>query len=99
MQDVHWYAGPIGGQFQGYTLGNIMGAQFFAAALKAHPEIPAEIKAGKFSTLHGWLKDNIYQHGSKYTANELLQRTTGGPLSVDPYIKYLETKYGELYTL
>ncbi len=99
LQDVHWYAGFIGGAFQGYTLGNIMGAQFYAAALKAHPEIPAEIRQGKFSTLHGWLKDNIYRHGSKYTASELLQRVTGGPLSVAPYIAYLKTKYGELYQL
>lgn len=99
LQDVHWYAGFIGGAFQGYTLGNIMGAQFNAAALKAHPEIPAELRQGKFSTLHGWLKDNIYKHGSKYTANELLQRVTGSPLSVKPYITYLKTKFGELYSL
>ena len=25
LQDVHWYAGTIGGSFQGYTLGNILG--------------------------------------------------------------------------
>ena len=43
-----WYAGPIGGAFQGYTLGNILSAQFFDAALKAHPEIPAEMGQGKF---------------------------------------------------
>jgi carboxypeptidase Taq len=23
LQDVHWYAGKIGGMFQGYTLGNL----------------------------------------------------------------------------
>ena len=37
LQDVHWYAGQIGGVFQGYTLGNILGAQFYATALQAHP--------------------------------------------------------------
>ena len=37
LQDVHWYGGVIGGAFQGYTLGNILGAQFYAAALAAHP--------------------------------------------------------------
>ena len=46
LQDVHWYCAPIGGVFQGYTLGNIMGAQFFAAAQSAHPQIPAEIAPG-----------------------------------------------------
>jgi carboxypeptidase Taq len=99
LQDVHWYGGIIGGAFQGYTLGNILNAQFFEAALSAHPEIPAEIEKGEFGTLHGWLKENIYQHGSKYTATELVERVTGRPMSIEPYIRYLRTKYGELYEL
>jgi carboxypeptidase Taq len=97
LQDVHWYAGTIGGVFQGYTLGNIMASQFYAAALKAHPEIPGEIRQGQFGTLHTWLRENIYRHGSKYTANELLQNVTGGPLSLAPYLEYLRTKYGTIY--
>jgi carboxypeptidase Taq len=99
LQDVHWYAGPIGGAFQGYTLGNILSAQFFDAALAQHPEIPNEISEGRFGTLHNWLKDNIYQHGSKFTAEELVDRVTGGPLRIEPYIGYLKEKYGALYDL
>jgi len=99
LQDVHWYSFVIGGVFQGYTLGNIMNAQFYEAALRAHPEIPAEIARGEFATLHGWLKANIYQHGSKYTAAELMERVTGQPLSIEPYIRYLRAKYGELYRI
>jgi len=34
LQDVHWYGGIIGGVFQGYTLGNILSAQFFEARPK-----------------------------------------------------------------
>ena len=99
LQDVHWYGGTIGGAFQGYTLGNVMGAMFYAKALKAHPEIPAEIHQGKFSTLHNWLIDNIYRHGRKFTAPELVRRLTGGDLTIQPYITYLRTKYGQLYKL
>ena len=99
LQDVHWYFSLIGGGFQGYTLGNILGSQFFAAALAAHPEIPAEIESGEFGTLHTWLKENLYQHGSKYTAPEIIERATGTSLSIEPYIAYLRTKYGELYAL
>ena len=99
MQDVHWYFGTIGGSFQGYTLGNIMGAQFFNAALKAHPEIPAEICAGQFGTLLNWLTKKIYRHGSKFTAAELLEKVTGSKLNVKPYLRYLKHKYGELYKL
>ncbi len=99
LQDVHWYFGLIGGSFQGYTLGNILGAQFFATALEAHPEIHDQIRKGQFHTLHGWLKENLYQHGSKYTAPELIERATGTSLSIAPYLAYLRTKYGELYDL
>ncbi len=99
LQDVHWFAGTIGGSFQGYTLGNILSAQFFEQALAAHPSIPDEIRQGEFGTLHTWLKTAIYQHGRKYTATELVQRVTGGPLRVEPYIRYLTSKYGQLYRL
>jgi carboxypeptidase Taq len=99
LQDVHWYSGFIGGQFQGYTLGNIMGAQFHAAAVKKHPTIPAEIAKGQFGTLHGWLRENVYQHGAKFTAAELLQRVTGKPMGTDDYIEYLWTKYQPMYQL
>ena len=99
LQDVHWFGGLIGGEFQGYTLGNIMGAQFYTQALKENPAIPQQISQGKFDTLHNWLIDKVYQHGSKFTANELIERVTGGPLSIEPYIHYLKEKYGELYQL
>jgi len=99
LQDVHWYSGFIGGAFQGYTLGNILSGLFYQAALRAHPEIPREIEQGHFETLHGWLQDNIYQYGSKFTAYELVERLTGKPIEIQPYIHYLKTKYGELYHL
>jgi carboxypeptidase Taq len=99
LQDVHWYYGGLGGGFQGYTIGNILSAQFFAAAVKAQPGIPSEIAVGEFRTLHGWLTDNIYRHGSKFTPNDLVARATGEPMTMRPYIAYLRNKYGALYSL
>ena len=99
LQDMHWYSATIGGKFQGYTLGNIMGAQFYQSALEAHPEIPEEISLGKFDTLLGWLRENIYRHGNIFTPDELIQRVSGGPLSIEPYIGYITEKFGELYSL
>lgn len=99
LQDVHWYSGIVGGAFQGYTLGNIMSALFFNQALKAHPEITAEVGQGQFETLHTWLQNNIYTYGRKYTATELIEKVTGQSLTITPYIDYLKTKYGELYDL
>jgi len=99
MQDIHWYGYKIGGMFQGYTLGNLASAQFFETALQALPEIPEEIAAGKFDSLHNWLKEQIYQHGSKYTTQEILTRVTGSGLKIEPFMRYLEQKYGKLYGL
>ncbi len=99
LQDVHWYGGMVGGMFQGYTLGNLMSAQFFEAALKADGEIPSKIGQGNFNSLHDWLKQNIYQHGRKYTAAELIEQATGKPLSIDPFVNYIKQKFSQLYAL
>ncbi len=99
LQDVHWFSGPIGGQFQGYTLGNILAGQYYAAALRARPSIPDEIARGEFGPLHAWLREQIYQHGAKFTAAELTERVTGKPMSADDYIQYLWGKYQPLYEL
>lgn len=99
LQDVHWYGGGIGGAFQSYTIGNILAAQIYAAAIAAYPDIPREIASGTFSTLHGWLADNIYRHGRKYRPDELVQQATGAPMRMEPYLAYLRAKYGELYRL
>lgn len=99
LQDVHWYSGPIGGMFQGYTLGNLIAAQLWEQVLQGHPEIPEEIANGEFATLHSWLQENVYQHGHKFTTLELLERVVGGTLQVEPYMHYLRHKYSELYSL
>ncbi len=99
LQDVHWYAGTLGGGFQGYTIGNVLSAQFYNAALRAHPEITADIAAGRFETLHSWLKDNVYQHGRKFGVHDLVSQATGSKMRIEPYIDYLRTKYSGLYAL
>ena len=99
LQDVHWYSGYIGGRFQSYAIGNILSAQFYAAALQAHPDIPREIARGEFSTLHTWLRDNVYQHGSKFAPNDLIERVTDAAMNMTPYLGYLREKYAALYWL
>ena len=106
LQDVHWYFGSIGGGFKSYTIGfqsyaigNVLSAQFFAAAVKAHPDISSEIASGQFGTLHGWLTDNIYRYGRTLTPDEIVTRATGSPMTMAPYLAYLRRKYGELYQL
>jgi carboxypeptidase Taq len=97
LQDVHWFADFIGGQFQGYTIGNILSCQLFDAAKIAHPSIMSDMGQGQFDHLHNWLKSNIYQHGKKFTTTEIVHRATGQALTIDPYVQYLIEKYQTIY--
>jgi carboxypeptidase Taq len=45
----------------------------------------------------GWLTDNIYRHGRAFSPDELLQRTTGTSLTVEPYLAYLQEKFTDLF--
>ena len=99
LQDVHWYAGHIGGAFQGYTIGNILAAQFYETALRAHPDIPLQLTRGDYSKLLEWLRAQVHLHGRRYEPNELIIRATGKPLHVDPYLTYLREKFHALYGL
>ena len=98
LQDVHWAAGLFG-YFPTYTIGNVLSAQFFERATKAHPEIPELIGRGEFGTLLGWLRENVYRHGRRYDPDELVERATGSPLDTAPYLRYLKGKFAELYGL
>jgi carboxypeptidase Taq len=98
MQDTHWSSGSLG-YFPTYALGNVMGAQIYATAVKAHPEIPAELAEGRFGTLFTWLVENLYTYGRKYMPRELALKVNGAPLDPQPYLAYLKAKYGDIYAL
>jgi carboxypeptidase Taq len=96
LQDVHWAVGLFG-YFPTYTNGNVLAAQLFEEALKAHPEIPEQMGHGEFGALRRWLWENIHRHGSRYDPGELIEMATGRPLETAPYLRYLKYKFGELY--
>lgn len=99
LQDVHWYGMLPGGGFQGYTLGNVLSAQIFERAKAELPTLHDDIARGELLPLRDWLIAHVYRYGRKYSAPELIERVTGGPLRIEPYIGYLKQKYGELYRL
>ena len=99
LQDVHWYAGSIGGAFQCYTLGNIIGAQLYEAALRDLPDIPEQIASGDTSSLLEWMTTNVYRVGRRLTPDQLIERTCGGPLDAQPLLRRLTAKFGDIYAL
>lgn len=96
LQDVHWYCSLIGGQFQGYTLGNIMSAQFYQAASAEHHNLDEQIRQGHFLPLRQWLEKNLHCHGKKHTGLEALKIATGQSLTMQPYMDYLTKKFSAL---
>lgn len=96
LQDVHWSSGLFG-YFPTYSMGNVLSVQFYEKALEEHPGIPDEIASGRFDTLHGWMEENIYRHGSRFDPDDLVERVTGRPLDTAPYLRYLEEKFTDLY--
>lgn len=98
LQDVHWSGGGFG-SFPGYTVGNVMSAQFLEAARRDVPDIDAGLAEGSYAPLLGWMQNNIYRHGRAFSPEELLLRTTGSKLHVAPYLKYLNDKFSDLYRL
>lgn len=97
LQDPHWYDEAVGGMFHGYALGNLLAAQFYEAALGERPEILREMAAGEFGSLTGWLSENVWSLGGRFTAEEVAKRATGSFIVVEPFLNYLRSKYGELY--
>jgi carboxypeptidase Taq len=67
--------------------------------VEQHPNIPDEIAQGKFETILGWMRENVHRYGSKYEPQEIMLKATGSKITPEPYMKYLRTKYSEIYDL
>jgi carboxypeptidase Taq len=96
LQDIHWSWVDFA-VFPGYTLGNLMGAQLMEKIRMDLPGLDGQIERGEFGPLLKWLQVHVYQHGRKFTPNELMERATGKPVSAEPWIAYVRHKFGALY--
>ncbi len=92
MQDVHWPAGLFG-YFPGYTLGALTAAQLFHAILRAHPDLPDQIRSGDFSTLDAWLRKHVWGQGSFLEIPALIEEASGSPLGTAAFEAHLERRY------
>ncbi len=98
LQDIHWSGGMMG-YFSTYALGNLISAQLWEKISADIPDLTEQIRSGKFDALLGWLRENIHRHGRKFKPQELVERATGSRITPEPYLRYLRTKYGEMYGL
>ncbi len=94
MQDIHWTDNEIG-YFPSYLLGNIYGAMIFE---KMEKDIGARqlIKENRMDKILAYLRDNDYKY-DWMEPKDWIKKVTGKDLTSEPFIHYLEEKYGKLY--
>lgn len=98
LQDIHWSMGAFG-YFPTYALGNLYATPIMNKARRDLPQVDQHIKQGELLPLRDWLREHIHRKGMRYFAEELIEDLTGQPLSAEPFLDYLETKYAGVYNL
>jgi carboxypeptidase Taq len=98
LQDVHWSVGLFG-YFPTYSLGNVYAGCLNAAMRAAVPDLDAQLEKGDTSAATGWLRENLQQHGGLRKPVDTITHATGGAVSPEPLLDYLELKFGDIYGL
>lgn len=94
LQDMHWPAGDFG-FFPAYGVGSMIAMQLWEKLRTDRDDVDAEIAAGQFSGVIGWLRENVHGLGASLGVPELIKQATDKPLSAAPALRYLEAKYVE----
>jgi carboxypeptidase Taq len=92
LQDIHWALGSFA-YFPSYAVGAAIAAQLAEGLRSDVPALDAQVAAGDFSGLFGWLRTNVHGYGAKLTAQELIKQATGRPIGAQAALRYLESKY------
>lgn len=97
LQDSHWSGGSIG-YFPTYALGSAYGAQI-KLVLEKDVDLAKCEETGDLAPVVQWLSEHIYQYGCMYDPNDLFEKVCGAEFTPEPYIRYLEEKFGDIYGL
>ena len=106
LQDIHWALGALG-YFPTYTLGTLMSVQLLDAARRdlgdpstgSGQTLDDALARGTYRPLLGWLREHVHRWGRVRSARQILEATTGRPLTAEPWLAYARAKFGELYGL
>ena len=98
LQDVHWSSGILG-YFPTYSLGNLVSNQLWEKINEDISDLSGQIQRGDFSELLAWLREKVHRHGSKFKPQELVKQIVGQGINPEPYLKYLNEKFGAIYKL
>jgi carboxypeptidase Taq len=88
LQDVHWGAGSFG-YFPSYALGCLIAAQMWDALVAELGPLDEELRRGELERLRAWLGEHVHRYGRRLDTTELVERATGAPLSIEPFLGYV----------
>jgi carboxypeptidase Taq len=97
LQDVHWSSGF--GYFPTYTLGNLYAAQIFQKLHHVFPDLDARLATGETTFIRQWLEEHMYASGVIYLPEDLIERVTGERPNPGHFVRYLTTKFEQIYQL
>ncbi len=98
LQDIHWSGGDFG-YFPSYALGYIYAAQLKEAMVKDIPDFDGKLAEGNMLPIKEWLTEKVHKHGKTKQPIEIIKDVTGEGLNAAHLIKYLNTKYRDVYRI
>ncbi len=98
LQDVHWSFGGFG-YFPTYALGNLVSAQLWERMEQDIPDVEAQVENANFAVILNWLRENVHVYGAKFEPQELVQKVTGSKITPEPFMRYLDKKFKDIYSL
>jgi len=88
LQDIHWFTGAFG-YFPCYLLGAMYAAQM-AISIR---DSGCAFTINDYPKILNWLRENVHQYGSLYSASELLAHACPNTDPAESYTNYLQAKY------
>ena len=94
LQDIHWFHASAGfTYFVTYTIGALIAAQLFDAALRSIGDLEDHIRTGNVGPLLDWLREHVYGRGRSKPTMALVADATGAALSPEPFLRHLRARY------
>jgi carboxypeptidase Taq len=88
LQDVHWGAGSFG-YFPSYALGCLIAAQLWEALEAELGSREEDLRRGEVTAIQRWLGEHVHRHGRRLDTMPLVERATGRPLEIEPFLRYV----------
>lgn len=94
LQDVHWSGGSFG-YFPSYALGCLIAAQLWEAMVADIGPREQDLRRGEVAPIQSWLGEHVHRHGRRLDTMPLVQRATGRPLQIEPFLRYVRPLAGD----